>query len=210
MLNLKHFLVCFFALDALLVSLCSCSGQNDVDMLDDMSVYQNGDIVFRLGDSSVSNLVMVADEKSDFSHVGIVWIDNGCPMIIHACPPDIDDVDPDNCVKMDSVSVFFSNKNAINGALYRFTDKNVAYDAATTAKGFYDDAVPFDYNFDSNDTTALYCTELVERAFMKYGVSLSDNQRRSVDIPGVNIDSCILISDFVNNDRLSLIASFGE
>lgn len=188
--------------------LLGCSKENNVDIKKDLSAYENGDVVFRLGDSSVSNVVMVADELSNYSHVGIIFIDSGKPMVIHACPPDVDEMDPDNMVKKESIADFFSEKNALNGALYRYADKTIAEKAAKQAFCYYQDSIPFDYNFDTNDSSALYCTELVENAYSIQGVSLSNNQRRHVAIPGIDIDSCILISDFLESEKIYLISSF--
>jgi len=185
----------------------SCS--NDViDIRKDESIYKNGDLVFRLGDSSVSNAVMVADESSDYSHIGIVVVIKSQPYIIHACPSDLDEFSHENTVKMDDVSDFFSSKNAINGALLRYSDEHVAEQAANSALRLFNKNIPFDYSLNSADSLEMYCTELIEYCYLQQGVSLTNNERHAVMIPGFDIDNCILISDFLRSDKLELIGSF--
>jgi len=197
----------FFHIFCCLFLFLSCSKTN-VDLKHDLNIYQNGDIVFRLGDSSVSNLVMIADEQSEYSHVGIIVVENGTPMVIHACPPDLNVISRDNKLKMDSINVFFSINNAVNGALYRYKDCSIAASAANEAKRLYSDGVMFDYNFDINDTTELYCTEFIEYVYEKSGVSIIGNKHHSVDIPGIYIEDCILISDLMSSEQLEIIGSF--
>lgn len=193
---------CFFV-----CLLLSCT-KNKSDLKTDLSLYENGDIVFRQGNSSVSNAVLVADEKADYSHVGIVVLVNEVPFVIHACPPEIESFNSDNKIKMDSISVFFSTQYALHGALYRFCDNNIAEKTSENAIQLYNDSISFDYNFDSNDSTEMYCTELVDFVYKKQNVALSGNIRHHVCIPGMNIENCILISDLQNSDKLKKIISF--
>ena len=152
------------------------------DVLNDPDFLNNGDVVFRLGDSSVSNAVMVADEDAEYSHVGIVVSVDDKKMIVHACPPDIESVDTANQVRID-------------------TPANYAYD-------LYLRHVPFDYNFDTNDTTSMYCSELVEFAYLKSGESLLKEKGHVVDIPGVYIENCILVSDIQKSEKLNKVIAF--
>lgn len=193
------FSVCLFFL--------SCE-HDKKDFRTDESIYENGDIVFRLGDSSVSNAVMIADEYSDYSHVGIIAYDQGIPVVIHACPDDVNTININNSIKKDRINEFFSNGNALNGAIYRINDKKKAVQAANEALRMYNEGIKFDFNFDANDTTEMYCTELIEFVFGKSGVSLSDNKRHHVNMPGINIDDCIFISDLTSSDKLQIIDSF--
>ena len=159
------------------------------DVLNDPDFLNNGDVVFRLGDSSVSNAVMVADEDADYSHVGIVVSVDDKKMIVHACPPDIESVDTANQVRIDTPKAFFDSKCAVNGDLYLRH-------------------VPFDYNFDTNDTTSMYCSELVEFAYLKSGESLLKEKGHVVDIPGVYIENCILVSDIQKSEKLNKVIAF--
>ncbi len=198
----------YFILILIVLSLFHVSCNKTKDMKKDLSIYKNGDIVFRLGDSSVSNAVLVADENSPYSHIGIIYKYNDNPVVIHACPPEINSFNSDNYIKMDSISSFFSTKNAISGALYRYPDEMTANEAAEEAYRLYALNVPFDYLFDSSDSSELYCSELVEYVYMTLGVSLTNNKRHKVHIPCVDIDSCIFISDFLIADKLKIVDSF--
>ena len=196
-----------FFIHSCFILFLSCSKTN-IDLKHDWKVYKNGDIVFRLGDSSVSNLVMIADEQSKYSHVGIIVVENGMPMVVHACPPDLNVISSNNKLKKDSINVFFSFNNAVNGALYRLKDNNIAARAANEAKRLYNDGVMFDYNFDINDTTEFYCTEFIEYVYEKSGVSIIGDKHHSVIIPGIYIEDCILVSDLISSEQLEIIGSF--
>lgn len=178
------------------------------DVLNDPDFLNNGDVVFRLGDSSVSNAVMVADEEADYSHVGIVVSVDDKKMIVHACPPDIESVDTANQVRIDTPKAFFDSKCAVNGAVYRHENYDVAEAAANYAYDLYLRHVPFDYNFDTNDTTSMYCSELVEFAYLKSGESLLKEKGHVVDIPGVYIENCILVSDIQKSEKLNKVIAF--
>lgn len=203
-----HYFIYAVGLIFILITICSACRKSKEDALADKDGIEPGDVVFRLGDSPESNAIMVADPMADYSHVGIVVNRKGKNMVIHACPTDHFEITDSNCVRMDSPETFFSNRNCLQGAIYRCANPDVAAEAAKQAIAFWEKRVPFDYNFEADDTTALYCTELVETAFKNAGLSLTDGKRHDVDIPGTFIPDCILVSDIQKSDKLKLVSSF--
>ena len=203
-----HFFIYAISLVAFLLSICSACKKSKEDVLKDADNLHPGDVVFRLGDSSESNAIMVADPEADYSHVGIAVCYHGKMKIIHACPSDNFEIDVNNFIKLDSPDVFFSNKYCLQGAVYRYPNSEVAVKAADVATELYEKKIPFDFNFDINDTTAMYCTELIDYVFKKAGILVNENKLHDVDIPGTFVPNCLLISDIQKSDKFEVISSF--
>ena len=203
-----HYFIFAFALIFLLSLICSACKKSKEDTLKDADNLQPGDVVFRLGDSPESNAIMVADPEAAYSHVGIVVSYMNKMKIVHACPGDNFEINDSNLVRMDRPEVFFSNKNCLQGAIYRYANRDFAKKAAEEAISMYENKIPFDFNFEAEDSSALYCTELVTLAYHKAGVELTDGTVHDVDMPGAFVPACILISDIQKSDKLELISSF--
>jgi uncharacterized protein YycO len=203
-----HFFIYAISLFFFLLAICSACKKSKEEILKDADHLHPGDVVFRLGDSSESNAIMVADSEADYSHVGIAVCCHGKMKIIHACPSDHFEINVNNYIRLDSPDAFFDNKVCLQGAVYRCPNSDIAVKAADVAKELYEKKIPFDFNFDINDTTAMYCTELIDFAFKKAGVSLTDNKLHDVDIPGTFVPNCLLISDLQKSDKLEIISSF--
>jgi len=142
---------------------------------------QDGDLVFRRGKSLSSYAVFMTDAHSNFSHVGMIVHENGCPFIIHAVP---DESKGPEYVKKELPKDFFSFKRCSSGALYRVRcDTKTKEKAAETAHNFYEKAIEFDHAFDLSDQEKLYCTELVYNAFFEAGFNLTNNRFDSIHFP---------------------------
>ena len=154
--------ICLFAM--------SCSGRKvERTILPDGLVLADGDIVFRRGSGLMSHTVVAAD-GGRYSHVGIVVDSAGVKMIVHAVPDEPDFPGDIDRVKMESPRKFFSTLNANVGEVMRHADKQVAHEAAREAMRLYRCGLLFDHDYDDNDSTKLYCSELVERAYLGAGV----------------------------------------
>ncbi|MCK4408266.1 MAG: hypothetical protein KAV44_11365, partial [Bacteroidales bacterium] len=46
-------------------------------------VVKNGDLVFRKGRSIASRVVLITDRASSYSHVGVIYMLNEIPYVIH-------------------------------------------------------------------------------------------------------------------------------
>ena len=186
----------------------SCSGtKGERSILPDGMVLADGDIVFRRGTGMMSHTVVAAD-GGRYSHVGIVVDSAGVKMIVHAVPDEPDFPGDIDRVKMESPRKFFSTINANVGEVMRYTDKNVASVAAREAMRLYRCGLLFDHDYDDNDSTKLYCSELVERAYLGAGVSLTEKRRHDFVVPGFHFEHVIMPSDIYENSRLRTIARF--
>jgi len=165
---------------------------------------KNGDIVFRKGRSMESRVVLITDRSSSYSHVGVIYMLNEIPYVIHTVP-DESEICVDY-VKMEKLSVFFSSENASIGSVFRLKEQyaNFAKLAALTAKSYFDDKFIFDDAFDLRSENKLYCTELVWRAYQKVGIDLIQGKFDKLFLPFVK-GFIVLPSSLLNSFYLEEI-----
>ena len=186
----------------------SCTGTTGGrTILPDDLVLEDGDIVFRRGTGLMSHTVIAAD-GGRYSHVGRVVDSAGVKMIVHAVPDEPDFPGDIDRVKMESPRKFFSTVNANVGEVMRYTDKNVSTEAAREAMRLYRCGIQFDHDYDDSDSTRLYCSELVERAYLSTGVSLAGNRRHDFAVPGFHFGHVIMPSDIYVSSQLRSVARF--
>ena len=168
-----------------------------------------GDIVLRCGSGMTSRAVQMADGGGCYSHVGIVVDSAGTVMIVHAVPHEHEDPKDEETVKMDTPEIFFSSMRTSNGRIMSYSDSTMARAAAQVAMGIYRKAIIFDHDYDINDTTRMYCSELVEYAYKKgTGISITENARHNVNLPVFTFKNVILPSDFTNSRHLITTSVF--
>lgn len=166
-----------------------------------------GDILFRRGTGMLSHTVIAAD-GGRYSHVGIVVDSSGVMMVVHAVPGEPDfPGDPDR-VKMEAVDKFYSSINASVGEVMRHNDAKAAALAAREALRLYRIGILFDHDYDARDTTKLYCSELIERAYMHSGVSLSEGRCHDFSVPGFSFKDVIMPSDIYRCSQLKSVCKF--
>ena len=134
------------------------------DML--YSVIEDGDIICRLGDRLWSNLikdVSVTDKR--FSHMGIIRINDGRITVINA---EGDTGHGRDYVNEISIGEFL--EPAAAAGIYRINniDGKILSELASLYLG-----VPFDWQFDMNDSSKLYCTELLYVICNQIGLELN-------------------------------------
>ena len=135
--------------------------------------FHSGDLVFRRGKSFVSQLVLLRDNKSQYSHVGIVVMKDDQPYVVHAVPGEAEKDQPEY-VKMETMPEFLDKDKSADFAVYSLkgqyeqTGKRVAEKAIE----YFEKHIQFDSSFDLKDESKLYCTELVWRAYQYAGLNL--------------------------------------
>ncbi|MCD8079682.1 MAG: hypothetical protein LUF04_04490 [Bacteroides sp.] len=169
---------------------------------------REGDLVFRRGTGIASRLVLAADRKGMYSHIGIVICRDSVWEVIHAVPGEPDfRGDPDR-VKMEPVQRFFARDRAACGALMRVQgDPARNRLAARQALACYEAGMLFDHQYDLSDSTRVYCTELVQRCYLKEGTDLAEERITPLNVPALN-GSYILPSDISNHPQIELIYQF--
>ena len=191
----------------LLYRTCRKSGSTVHSILPPTVQLHEGDVVFRRGGGMTSQAVLLADKNGYYSHCGIVVDSAGSMLIVHAVPGEPDyEGDPDR-VKADRPATFFSSVYANAGEVCRTDNDTIARTAARTAWEIYRRGVLFDHDYNSNDTTLLYCTELVHLVYSEAGCTLCGAPTHRFDLPGLHC-VCWLPSDLHASAYLRSIAKF--
>lgn len=169
----------------------------------DEHLLQEGDLVFRLGRGTSSRIVNMADAEKSYSHIGLLVRDSSVWYVLHAVPGESNETAGREVVKKDSLSRFFGYDRTISGVVMRFDSiRNVADCVLNKAKLFFEKQLFFDHNYKLSDSTKLYCTELVYRAFLCSGTDLSEGRRHTFPLFKERI---IFPSDLLKNRRLKKV-----
>ena len=190
--------------------LTGCRGrQEGASILPEGVALREGDIVFRRGGGLESHAVLMMDRGGNYSHVGIVVDTLGKLMICHAVPGEPDyEGDPDR-VKLDDVEKFFSSVYASCGEVMRLRGDSLSPRlAARKALEAYRRGVLFDHAYDAEDTTKMYCTELVMYAYERSGIQpVQPKVPHEVEIPLLTA-SVFYPSDIAKSRLLSSMIQF--
>jgi len=199
--------ICFTAL--LTVMVTSCNRVKDTTPLDvPLELLQNGDLALRCGTSLESHVVIgVNGENGPYSHIGIVVEVNGQWFVAHAVPGENRRGEPEY-VKLDPIQVYYGHDRAKLGCIMRVTDDSTARRQATEYALWAVGAKKvFDNSYDWEDTTQLYCTEMVQRAYQHAGIDLAEDRHTDVVaalMPGTYVFPC----DITANAALQPVAVF--
>ncbi|MFI3243012.1 MAG: YiiX/YebB-like N1pC/P60 family cysteine hydrolase [Akkermansia sp.] len=187
-----------------LLLLVSCGDREPPPRTLDFSGVRAGDILFRLGDSLVSDGVLQVDTEGDYSHVGIAIEHQGRIMAAHAVPDEGDE----EYTKLESLDDFYAPAKAKAGAIYRLPineeERQAINDLAleTIAK-----KVPFDHDYELYHHDKLYCTEFIWMLYQAIGWDISRGQRKKVNL-GFIKTKLILPSQVHNHPQREKILSF--
>ncbi len=208
---MRRFILLFLPFFISFLLFGACGKRRDLhSVLPDSVDLQVGDVVFRLGDSFESDMVVMADRNGTYSHCGIVADSAGNIRIVHAVPdePDFDgDVDR---VKLDRPDMFFRNDRARAGAVCRINDTIAARKAAEAAKAVFFRNTLFDDDYDDKDTTRMYCSELVYFAYKQAGYDLVGDERHTYNVLVRSFDNCIMPSQIYNSPFVHPVALFAD
>lgn len=178
------------------VALSACSGkQGHVEVIDlsDSTEWRDGDIALRCGWGMESRAV-TANGRSAYSHVGLIHYDSINRMweIIHAVPGE----DDPEYLKAEPLSAFYSKERARSGAWLRVDcSDSIAKQAVEYALRKVNEKVLFDNDYLLEDTTKLYCTELIWRSFLTVGIDVSSGNRHSAPRLVCAEEECIFPND---------------
>lgn len=151
-----------------------------VRVIIDSASLQDGDLLFRSGLSGSSRVVTVVSDGT-FSHIGLAFNDptNGW-QVVHAVPGENTDY-----IKSEPITTFFSPERAKAGGFAQVAcSDNARQHIIAWARQKEADKVLFDDLYDLEDTTRLYCTEFIYRAFLSQNIDLADQRRHRAVLPG--------------------------
>lgn len=164
---------------------------------------QNGDLILRRGRSIESFAIFLADKNRDFSHIGIVVIENKEPYVIHVAPGK--SVENSNRVRKERLETFLSPDKASRFAVYRSLFPAEELDnVATKAMEFYQNRVEFDNDYDLVSDQKLYCTELVLKAYEHLPLNKQKFELQEVRILS-GVYKILFPGTFVNSPQFSLL-----
>ena len=173
-------------LTGILFCTCTATPTSEQQIAEDLQNihFKEGDIVFREGTGWESRIIRMMDPHGEYTHTGIITNSKGTWLVIHAVPNEPDYKGDIDRVKIEPVTSFFNKSRAIHGEVKRIDDSLKAKKAASIAFQLYQRHTLFDHDYDDTDSTRMYCTELVDFAFCKAGINLTDKQDRRSGFSG--------------------------
>lgn len=144
---------------------------------------RSGDLVFRRTSSLEGRAVRQMESSTEFTHVGVVWIDEQGASVIHASPDSVGSKSEGGVVS-EPLSAFLSTDGIEAASVYRLhnlDDAQARQMAEATLKWLHR---PFDLNFELDRPQAFHCTELVWHAVSSLGVRDSPPLLRLHGLPG--------------------------
>lgn len=198
--------VCIFLLFIFANAGCNSKIDNSSNLVAQIiPVVKNGDLIFRRGTGVVGHVVTMADKQGLYSHVGIIVSKDTAVYVVHAVPHEPDfDGDFDR-VKCENITKFIGRYPDANIGLYRLSIPDSLIAQVTKhALDLSNRKVPFDHDYNLKDTSALYCTELIEHLYNNIGISISEGRRTQVTLP-VMSGEYIMPSDLTTCSKLTLV-----
>lgn len=126
--------------------------------------FQPGDIILRRGKGLVSDgIAQVLNEPYDVTHCGILMqVDSGWA-VVHAMSDNSRDIDGVVAQKLDQ---FVAESKSGSIMVVRYKSMNGKQEAVMqSTKAYMAKGLPFDLGFDIHDTTAIYCSELLQHIY---------------------------------------------
>lgn len=172
-----------------------------VQVLYDTTDMRTGDLVFRNGLGNES-LLVTTTSNGDYSHIGMAYHTNKGWYVIHAVPGE-NEKDQPEYIKLEPISEFYNPERACAGGTARVDcSDEVAQAAVRHALYKKDKGVIFDNDYDMDDTTELYCTELVRLCYINQGVDLVED--RYAPTPGFGESGRVMYPEHVWQSPLAI------
>lgn len=167
------------SLSLIFLALCvvQCSTREEVVPVIPEQELREGDVAFRLGRTLQSDAIAATTEgESRYSHVGVVVGRGDSLRVVH--------IEPERAgeerVKMESVEEFFHPARAVAGCVARYENLTEwqRQVVGREALRLYAKGVGFDHDYSLEDTSQMYCSELVDYVFRRADVALTEQRRR--------------------------------
>lgn len=139
---------------------------------EEYALLKEGDIVMRRGHGFVSAVINELFQTGyNLSHCAVIAEENGKKNVIHTVSSELSGKDG---VQQEPLEQFV--KESVRGTFIAVRLKKKGFDATlplSYVRNYLKQRVPFDDKFDLNDSSRLYCTELIYRAYLNaYGEDL--------------------------------------
>ena len=188
---------------AWLTTVMSCSKRTfksrDLQVMYDTTELRNGDLLFRNG-IGIESRVVTGFSDGKFSHIGIAYHNGTQWNVIHAVPGENEKGEPEY-LKCEPISDFYCKFRAKLGGSARVgCSDSIANIIAEKALHIVNRKVVFDNNYDINDTSELYCTELVRLVFLAQHIDLCEDRWHR--IPIINTKAHVIFPEDIWNSPL--------
>ncbi len=130
---------------------------------DEIGLLQNGDIILRHGYGMASDIIVQSlNEKYDISHCAVLTKEENQFNVIHSVSQSLSDFDG---VQTQSLNRFINDSKINSLIIVRYKNPTHTDNAliAEKAKYYLLKKLPFDNDFNIEDSTKIYCTELIWR-----------------------------------------------
>lgn len=158
----------FLSIFFLLTGCGQASSDPDNAILPDTTQLHNGDLIFRKGRSNLSRIITTI-YPGEFSHTGMLYKENNRWYVIHASEND-DNGKREEVMKV-PLSQFTCNARAIGIARVNCPAWQTEA-AVRNALRMAAERVPFDSEYNLEDHSKVYCTEMVYVAYKESGINL--------------------------------------
>lgn len=188
---------------AWLTTVMSCSKRTfksrDLQVMYDTTELRNGDLLFRNG-IGIESRVVTGFSDGKFSHIGIAYHNGTQWNVIHAVPGENEKGEPEY-LKCEPISDFYCKFRAKFGGSARVgCSDSIANIIAEKAHHIVNRKVVFDNNYDINDTSELYCTELVRLVYLAQHIDLCEDRWHR--IPIINTKAHVIFPEDIWNSPL--------
>lgn len=181
----------FHFFKVLLIVIFTCASSNSFSQLN----WREGDLIFRTGTETVSDLVMLADD-SGYSHVGMLIGAPGSWKVLHATPEEIPGYG--NKVVLDKLEFFIAPERSQRYQVFQVhatpEQRNNAIKWAMTQLG---------QPFTMLDPEGVYCTTLVWKAWLQAGVDLQVSFAQ-INLPLLPHGKFLLPSGLIHSPLVSI------
>ncbi len=187
--------------------------QHELDTwLENVSLHlRPGDLVFRKGVGLAGRMVTLAGGSDEvYSHIGIVVAreDTAGWFVCHAVPGEPDFEGDEDRVKCEALQSFYATNKASKGKVVRVAcSDSVAELTALSALHKWKQHTLFDHEYNWEDTTTLYCTQLIAAVYANHGIDLVEERNHPTHILGFN-GVYIFPSDIENSALLERISYY--
>ncbi len=166
-------------------------------------IIKGGDLLFRRGHSFSSRVVLMADIKGSYTHIGLV-VDVGDSLMVAHTEPDGDN----SFLKIEPLEGFFSKDKSVKGAICRFKlDTLQLAKVNKRALELCRKKVMFDGEYNTESQAQLYCTEFVWDVFKVLGWDITNGRRCHFCVG--NIDSDIILPSYIyENVDLEILITY--
>jgi len=188
----------------LLLAIVACDDSNGQQPIIPTEKLKQGDIAFRKGEGFVSDVVLYNDADGLYSHIGLIVNHNDSIKVVHSVPGEGDY----DGVKIEPIEMFYATSRAVKGEVLRMElndEQRRVIGEIAIKKGI--DKIEFDHDYNLNDTTQVYCTELIKLLFNHIGINIVEGRSTRVNIPGMSGDY-IMPSDVYRNKKLISIYKY--